>query len=158
MDLDIGRSPVARVTVASAIRVRPATLADAEPLSRLASELGYDVTAPEIKTHLVGLPLADELLVASLGDRLVGWIQLSVSESLVHHTHVQIVGLVVSRLWRGKGIGRRLMRDAEMWARARGATTILLRATNQREEARRFYQALGYRELGTQKVFVRELE
>ena len=100
----------------------------------------------------------DDLLVATSGDHVVGWIHLSVSHTLVVHTHVQILGLVVREGWRDKGVGRRLMKHAEAWARQHGASTILLRSNTQREGARRFYEALGYHTLKTQRVLVRELD
>jgi ribosomal protein S18 acetylase RimI-like enzyme len=49
----------------------------------------------------------------------------------------------------GKGLGRRLVQVAEAMAEATGATSMSLRIINLREELSRWYQRLGYREVGT---------
>ena len=49
----------------------------------------------------------------------------------------------------GQGIGRRLVQVAEAMAAATGATSMSLRIINLREELSRWYQRLGYREVGT---------
>jgi len=49
----------------------------------------------------------------------------------------------------GMGLGARLVRVAEAMAEAAGATAMTLRVVNLREELRRWYKGLGYREVGT---------
>jgi ribosomal protein S18 acetylase RimI-like enzyme len=49
----------------------------------------------------------------------------------------------------GMGLGARLVRVAEAMAEASGATSMALRVINLREELRRWYKSLGYREIGT---------
>jgi ribosomal protein S18 acetylase RimI-like enzyme len=49
----------------------------------------------------------------------------------------------------GLGLGLRLVRVAEAMAEAAGATSMRLRIINLREELRRWYRSLGYREVGT---------
>lgn len=49
----------------------------------------------------------------------------------------------------GMGLGARLVRVAEAMAEASGATSMALRVINLREELRRWYKSLGYREVGT---------
>jgi ribosomal protein S18 acetylase RimI-like enzyme len=49
----------------------------------------------------------------------------------------------------GRGLGRRLVQAAEAMAVATGATAMSLRIINLREELGRWYQSLGYREVGT---------
>jgi GNAT superfamily N-acetyltransferase len=72
--------------------------------------------------------------------------------------HVLIQGIVVERDWRGRGIGRRLMAEAEEFARRRGVGYVRLRSGSQRAEAHRFYESLGYRSSKSQQVFVRGVE
>ena len=45
---------------------------------------------------------------------------------------------------RGQGIGRALMRAAEEWLKHRGAPKIQLMVRGDNQDARAFYQALGY--------------
>jgi N-acetylglutamate synthase-like GNAT family acetyltransferase len=48
------------------------------------------------------------------------------------------------------GLGTRLVRIAEAFCEAMGATTVRIRIINLREELNRWYTSLGYRPVGTQ--------
>jgi GNAT superfamily N-acetyltransferase len=52
--------------------------------------------------------------------------------------------IVVLPSWRRQGIGARLVRAAENWARDRGAAWVELGVYDFNTEARAFYEALGY--------------
>src|SRR6476661_3746114 len=54
------------------------------------------------------------------------------------------IGLSVAEDWRGRGVGTALMAAAEDWARARGATRMILDLAAANEGARRLYDRLGY--------------
>jgi ribosomal protein S18 acetylase RimI-like enzyme len=64
-------------------------------------------------------------------------------------SHAYFCMLSVSPEVQGMGLGRRLVRVAEAMAEASGATSMRLRIINLREELRRWYKGLGYREVGT---------
>jgi ribosomal protein S18 acetylase RimI-like enzyme len=64
-------------------------------------------------------------------------------------SHAYFGMLSVSPEVQGRGLGRRLVRVAEAMAEASGATSMSLRFINLREELRRWYRSLGYREVGT---------
>jgi GNAT superfamily N-acetyltransferase len=49
----------------------------------------------------------------------------------------------------GRGLGRRLVQVVEARAEATGAASMCIRVINLREELRRWYTSLGYREVGT---------
>jgi GNAT superfamily N-acetyltransferase len=49
----------------------------------------------------------------------------------------------------GRGLGRRLVQVVEAMAEATGAGSMRLRVINLREELRRWYKSLGYREVRT---------
>jgi ribosomal protein S18 acetylase RimI-like enzyme len=137
--------------------LRPAAPADATTIAGLAGELGYPATAIDVIRRLAALPDHDEVLVADSGGGVVGWIHCSLARSLLVEPHVQVLGIVVAREWRGRGIGRRLMVAAEDLARRRGVAFVRLRSRVEREGAHAFYEALGYRQTKTQTQFVREL-
>lgn len=78
---------------------------------------------------------------------LLGCVGLFQAQAFEHDTnYVRIVAFVVNATYRRRGIGRRLIRAAEDWAKARGATAVLLNSGNrpEREAAHHFYQAMGY--------------
>ena len=68
---------------------------------------------------------------------------------------VPIVSVFVSPKYRRLGLGRAVMRGLEAWASARGADRTSLWVVEKNEGARRFYEALGYRQtLDRQKIRV----
>jgi histone acetyltransferase (RNA polymerase elongator complex component) len=80
-----------------------------------------------------------------------------VRRSLVVEPSIEIRGIVVGDRWRHRGVGRRLMELAERLAAEHGLSAVRLRSGAQRDGAHAFYRALGYRELKTQRVFIRDL-
>ena len=56
----------------------------------------------------------------------------------------RITALVVLEEFHGRGIGKRLLREAEIKARQAGATRVELTTALQREQVHPFYKACGY--------------
>jgi GNAT superfamily N-acetyltransferase len=69
----------------------------------------------------------------------------------------EVGGLVVDERFRGSGVGRLLMQQAEDWAREKGYREVVLRSNVIREHAHRFYESLGYTVTQTQKHFRKNL-
>ena len=55
-------------------------------------------------------------------------------------------GVSVVEAWRGRGIGRALIRHLEEWAAARGVARMVLNVSEANDGAIRLYRELGYRE------------
>ena len=70
---------------------------------------------------------------------------------------VTIGGLVVDREYRGQGIGRRLLSEAEQWAAQQGCAIVRLWSSATRTEAHRFYEHVGYMNVKTQLSFAKPL-
>jgi ribosomal protein S18 acetylase RimI-like enzyme len=94
------------------------------------------------------------LLVAELEGAVVGMAQLAPSDAqnAAHRAEVQRVAVAPDA--RGKGIGRELMLEVEREARARGLTLLWL-TTHDGTAAARFYEALGYTQLGVMPNYSR---
>ena len=58
---------------------------------------------------------------------------------------VYVREMIVAEDFRRRGVGSQLIDDVMAWARGKGATRIDLHAWNSNEQAREFYQALGFR-------------
>jgi GNAT superfamily N-acetyltransferase len=58
---------------------------------------------------------------------------------------VYIEALAVAELHRGKGIGTRLLADAEQWAREHGRSRLALHVLANNTGARRLYERIGFR-------------
>jgi len=142
------------------ITIRPATPDDAAAIARLAMQLGYTVTAGDVSRRLAALArLPDHAVyVAAVpGEEVVGWVHLYVDHSLLHNPLVALGGIIVDEAYRGQGIGRRLMEQAETWGRARGCTAVYLKTNVIRHEAHAFYESLGYQKVKTQYAYHKPL-
>jgi GNAT superfamily N-acetyltransferase len=145
--------------MAMSLRLRNAGLDDAAQIARLASELGYPTTAPEIAACLaLLLPLSHHHVVVAQGDdKLIGWIAVERRLTLESGERIEIVGLVVSAVARRSGVGRALVADAERWALAQGFNSIAVRSNVARAESHPFYEGLGYVRRKTQHVYSKPL-
>ena len=138
------------------MKIRAAELQDAPEIARLSGELGYsadpEVIARRLRTLLRSA--TDKVLVAeSLSGLVVGWVHGFLSQLIESNYRVEIGGLVVVASERRQGIGRRLVAEIETWAKGRGAMELSVRCRDDREEAHRFYECMGYRCVKTQRVF-----
>src|SRR6266567_2131538 len=110
-----------------------------------------------IKNSTNGGADLDLLLVAvDATDRPIGFIQAHRVCIIEVGFRVEILGLVVSSSARRGGIGRRLIAEAERWAKSIGAAAISVRSNTKRTEAHLFYPALGYTKIKTQAVYEKQ--
>jgi GNAT superfamily N-acetyltransferase len=97
------------------------------------------------------------LVAADAADRPLGWIHVELRSTLVAPLCAQVMGLVVDDSVRSRGIGRELLRSAEVWAAARGCRRMLVGTRVTRERAHRFYEREGYAVEKTSYFFGKEL-
>lgn len=118
----------------------------------------------EVRTTLADL-FKDEnaaILVAVSSDgRLVGLAEAYLRRDELHpatvaYTYGYLQSLMVTRAWRGHGVGKRLVAAAQRWARECGATQMRLSTWEFADGPLRFYQALGYATL--KRTLVQALE
>jgi len=141
------------------IIVREAVPEDYLSLTELAWQLGHQAESERLKTRLVDLLNRDDhkLFVAETGGKVAGWVHAFLYRPLHKECVVEIAGLVVDEKYRKMGIGRRLLAVTEDWARTQDCTRLSLCSNVKREEAHKFYQALGYQRTKTQYTFTKEL-
>ena len=127
---------------------------DAEVVAALATELGYPSETEAIGVRIRAIGESNLLLVAvDAGDKAIGFIQAHRVCIIEVGFRVEILGLVVSSSARRSGIARRLIEEAETWAKNIGADAISVRSNTKRIEAHLFYPALGYKKIKTQAVY-----
>ena len=145
---------------AAQVNVRPIREDDAEAVSQLVTQLGYDRTADQVRRWIDGLDSRPEqaAYVAELNGEVVAWIDVSLEHHLQSELSGLIGGLVVRDGVRGAGIGRRLCERAEDWSREQGAKKIRVTSRSTREAAHRFYLRDGYRQTKISMVFEKPLE
>jgi len=142
------------------IRIRRATPDDAEAIAHLSGELGYPTTATDARRRLFDIKTAEHHSVLVAEDptgAVVGWIHVFRSPRLGGEPFAELGGLVVTEALRGQGIGSQLVAAAERWTAERGIATLRIRTRTTRNDARLFYEELGFVLTKTQVVFERQL-
>ena len=134
-------------------------LARADDVSAIVAMLADDPLGAA--REVVGEPLPDgyraafdaieaspdnELIVAAIGERVVGCLQLTYIPGLSRQgaLRAQIESVRVSGAVRSKGVGATMIDWAIDRARKRGCTILQLTSDASRTEARRFYERLGF--------------
>jgi GNAT superfamily N-acetyltransferase len=140
--------------------IRPAHSSDARAIAELTIQLGYEVAPALAAERLVRMTASgdQQFLVAELDGDVIGWVHVAVMEYIETGAFAVIGGLVVDRRHRKQRIGRRLMTEAETWARSHGCSIVRLWSSAFRTEAHRFYERLGYANIKTQYSFVKALD
>ena len=129
------------------IRIRNATIADAERIARLVGDLGYPTSTTQMQQRLESI-LRDEgydTLVACDDEDVVGFIGTRVG--LLYESDEccgQIMALAVAADHQRHGVGRALMQAAELSLVQRGARVLVVTSGNHRAGAHAFYESSGY--------------
>jgi GNAT superfamily N-acetyltransferase len=142
------------------IRIRSATPDDAEAIAHLSGELGYPTTATDARRRLFDIKTSEHHSVMVAEDpagTVVGWIHVFRSPRLGGEPFAELGGLVVTEALRGQGIGSQLVAAAERWTAEREIATLRIRTRTTRNDARLFYEELGFVLTKTQVVFERQL-
>ena len=158
--------------LSDALLVREISIADAEAAAQLSGELGYPVSAAEmrrrieaaasLKDHIVYVACVRTTMVAwqtvVAWPTVVAWIDVGIIHHLQTEPYGEIGGFVVSHEYRNRGIGQRLVAEAEKWVTDRGIKRMLVRSQIAREAAHRFYLREGYSRTKTSAVFSKDLQ
>ena len=136
--------------------VRAARPEDIGQLARLCGQLGSPETAQALMQRLQANEDSGDnaVYVASLPDgQVIGRVQVCARRLLLTDRLAEIEVLVVDKQHRRRGVGQRLMAQAEDWARSQGYEGMRVRANVLRPEANEFYPALGYENYMTSRVY-----
>jgi GNAT superfamily N-acetyltransferase len=131
------------------MELRKATLADADRIADLLTQLGYPGTKEFIREKIAQLSSYpdDELVVAVEGGYVVGFVSLHfIPQIALPGAFARISYLCVDENSRSKGIGGLLESYCERAATVRGCDRIELHCHSRRERAHRFYYRQGYQE------------
>lgn len=137
------------------MKIRDATIGDAEALAGLAAQLGYPSSGAEIGARLGKYKgnAEERLLVAEVEGLVVAWTSIALADHFHTPPYVEISGLVVDEKLRGHGIGDQLISEVKKWAESKGVGIVRLRANVIRKDAHRFYEREGFRKAKEQFVF-----
>jgi ribosomal protein S18 acetylase RimI-like enzyme len=161
------------VSPGAGVRIRRATVADAEALAEIGARTFYETFAADNTPEDMRMFLAstwsphlqhaeildqglDTLLAVDARDALAGFAQVRVAQppaGIEVRKPVELKRFYVDKPWHGTGLARTLMEAAEQAARARGGREFWLGVFQRNERALAFYRKCGFRTVGTQ-VFV----
>jgi len=135
--------------------IRKARLTDYRKIAALTEQLGYPNDAEKLKGLLAILLDNTEyhILVGTVDDKVVGWMQLQRTMSIETGDYVEITGLVVDERVRGQGLGRLLVQEAFKWSKTKGCLRLRVRCNILRTESHKFYENMGFKLKKEQKVF-----
>lgn len=143
------------------VTIRPATCGDAEALTHLVIELGYEASTLDTETRLARVTRApgNRVIVAvTEASELVGWVHVFGAPRLESDGIAELGGLVVAEKFRGLGFGLRLIEAAEAWARDEGFDTLRIRSRVERSASHSFFENRGFSAVKTQRVYEKLLE
>jgi GNAT superfamily N-acetyltransferase len=150
------RSKRSATTVTDDLEFRPANRADLPEIVRMLADdrLGrererYEDPLPDAYYEAfdrLEAATGNELIVAIRNDRIAGSMQLTWIPSISFQGGMRLLieSVRVDSPLRGRGIGVEMFRWAIGEARRRGCFMVQLTTNNQRPEAQRFYERLGF--------------
>lgn len=133
------------------LEIRPATLDDAPAIAALMGALGYPAMDAQVRARLarVAEDPAYAAFVAEVEGEVAGFLGLMRGWGYEHdRPYARVITLVVDGRMRRRGVGARLVERAEGWARGEGAHVLMLTTNVRREDAHRFYEAMGFTRTG----------
>lgn len=142
------------------LQIRRMRADDLPEVSVLMRMLGYEIEPDELRSRLAEIVRRDEhaLMVAVDGSgAAVGLIHVFIRAALEKPVEAIVQSLVVRDDLRGAGIGKRLMDEAEAWAKIRGIASMALYTQLHREDAATFYANRGYAEANRSRLMRRKI-
>ncbi|MFO0860994.1 MAG: GNAT family N-acetyltransferase [Phycisphaerales bacterium] len=134
--------------------IRAARGDDAAVLSVLSGQLGYPVEPEVMKTRVLGCDGVDRaLVVAVVGGRIVGCMEVAVMTAWESGRWSEIRGLVVLDGERSRGVGAALVGFAKEWTRGHGLASLRVRTNEIRTRTHGFYERLGFVKTKSQRVY-----
>lgn len=141
------------------IIIRQAKIEDYKDICKICcDDLGYNCSEELVKERLEGLDKNDErVLVAVYNSEVVGYLHAQIYKTLYFEELINFLGLAVSKEYRNKKVGTRLVNEIENWAKENGIKKVRVNSGFSRKEAHEFYRSLGYNNEKKQIRFLKSL-
>lgn len=128
------------------MHIRSLEPSDLVTVASLLQQLGYNVGISELAGRIdrVTTNPAHFSAVAEEAGAVRGLIHAYERPAIEKAYDVVVQSLVVDQGARNGGLGKSLMEAAEAWARTKGAERVVLHTRVHRDDARAFYERIGY--------------
>jgi len=124
------------------ISIREVKETDAAEIVRLSSQLGYPTTMNLVLENIRELLKDPEyvVFVAQVDNgTLAGFFHVLIARRVFHDHRAELGGMIVDQDYRGKGIGRSLLKESERWAVSINCQNLCVRSNITRKGAKEFY-------------------
>ncbi|MBN2478774.1 MAG: GNAT family N-acetyltransferase [Parachlamydiales bacterium] len=138
--------------------IREPTVADSNVLASLSEQLGYPVESKDIEKNILlysSIPF-HKAWIFEIEDTVIGYVAVAIT----HYFHRQgsflrIIALVVDQHYRKLGVGKKLLKVVEDYARQKNCSHVELSSGMHRAKlgSHDFYRSLGYFELNDIKKY-----
>lgn len=141
------------------IIIRQAKIEDYKDICKICcDDLGYNCSEELVKERLEGLDKNNErVLVAVYNSEVVGYLHAQIYKTLYFEELINFLGLAVSKEYRNKKVGTKLVNEIENWAMEKGINKVRVNSGFSRKEAHEFYRSLGYNNEKEQIRFLKSL-
>lgn len=141
------------------IIIRQAKIEDYKDICKICcDDLGYNCSEELVKERLEGLDKNSErVLVAVYNSEVVGYLHAQIYKTLYFEELINFLGLAVSKEYRNKKVGTKLVNEIENWAKENGIKKVRVNSGFSRKEAHEFYRSLGYNNEKEQIRFLKNL-
>ena len=141
------------------IIIRQAKIEDYKDICKICcDDLGYNCNEELVEERLEGLDKNNErVLVAVYNSEVVGYLHAQIYKTLYFEELINFLGLAVSKEYRNKKVGTKLVNEIENWAKENGIKKVRVNSGFSRKEAHEFYRSLGYNNEKEQIRFLKSL-
>ena len=139
------------------ITIRKVMPDDCKDICRLSIQLGYTYPLEKTRDRIRYIldKTNDEVFVAVYDSMIIGYIHVSAYNLMYNDPLVNVLGFVVEEKYRNKGVGKRLLKAAEEYAKDSGYSGVRLTSGMDRKDAHAFYEKCGYVNRKDQKNYIK---
>lgn len=121
--------------------------------------MGYNATKAETIKRIENIISKEDHFArtAMIENKIVGWIHAFVSIHPESNPFVEVGGLIVEKNFRGLGIGKKLIDEAERWMISKNIHKLRVRTNVKRKDSHRFYLNHGFTLTKEQKIFDKQI-
>lgn len=140
--------------------IRAMRYEDASLVAQLLPHLGYSGTPDECQRRFNALSAWPDnaVFLAEMEERVVGLCQIHGVRLIASNGYAEVAALVVHTEYQRQGVGKELLRCAATWAKDLKYERLRLRSGIYREDAHRFYEAVGFPMTKASFAFERNLQ
>ena len=139
------------------MNIRKAKIEDIPIIAKLSGDLGYSKNKGVVQKRFMKIASDSNhaiFVAESDSGEITGWLHIMPRILLLSRPLAEIGGLIVAKNYRRKGVGQRLMKSGESWAKKHKYKGIIVRSDTKRPESHHFYPQIGYELLKDQKVYI----